>query len=103
MENDDYRDGHDLYPQLTSITAIMAHIRRMGHTFLEGMADPGVADMGSRAVCARCGGRLAVYVSRRPTGVPLLIEGRLEVDVDEQLLAPCVRSPAVRFLFEALA
>jgi hypothetical protein len=46
MEKDDYRDGHDPHQQLTDITVIMAHIRRMGHTFLAGMGDPGVADMG---------------------------------------------------------
>jgi hypothetical protein len=90
MKNDDFLDGHVQYPQLTSIPTIMAHIRRMGHTFLEGAPDPGIGDSGTRAVCERCGGRLAVDVSRQPTDIPLLTKGRLEVDVDERLLAACV-------------
>lgn len=103
MDNDDYRDGHVLYPDLSSITAIVAHIRHMGHALLQGVADPGVADMGIKTACEACGGRLAIYVSRQPSGVPLLYKGRLEVDVDEQLLVSCVRPPAVTFLFEGLA
>jgi hypothetical protein len=100
MDHDDYRDGQVLYPQLTSIPAVLAHIRSMGHTFLSGVDDPGVADMGTKTACEVCGGRIAAYMSRQPSGVPLLYKGRLEVDVDEHLLVPCARPTTVRFLWE---